>query len=196
MTRSGPPGSELEIVESDDEEIVPPEAEGMAATTLLAAVLVLIALAPFATRPQPVGKAWYLAPVNWPLFSLGIAALAGAALAWQFFVAWRAAPDRKAFRSNAIWAFGGMSQALEYCCYFCAYLLAVAWIGFSIATLVFLQFIVWRSGLRGLKWVLATLCVAVAIVIVFRLGIGLWFPLSPLLKQFPAWVGNSLGGFL
>jgi hypothetical protein len=196
MTLGDPPGSELEIVESDDEEIVPPEAEGMAATTLLAAVLVLIALAPFATRSQPVGKAWYLAPINWPLFSLGIAALAGILLAWQFFAAWRAAPDRTAFRGNARWAFGGMSRALEYSFYFCLYLLAVAWIGFSIATLIFLQFIVWRSGLRGLKWVLSTLCVTVAIVIIFRLGIGLWFPLSPLLKRFPAWVGNNLGGFL
>ena len=196
MTRSGPPGSELEIVENDDEEIVPVEAEGMAATVLLVATLALIALAPFATRAQPVGKAWYLAPINWPLFSLGIAALAGAALAWRFFAAWRAAPDGSAFRANALWAFGGMGFALEYSLYFCAYLLAVAWIGFSIATFIFLEFVVWRCGLRGRKWVLSAFLVTVGIVVVFRLGIGLWFPLSPLLKLFPAWIGNTLGGFL
>lgn len=196
MTRSGPPGSELEIVENDDEEIVPVEAEGMAATVLLVATLALIALAPFATRAQPAGKAWYLAPINWPLFSLGIAALAGAGLAWRFVTAWRAAPDRFAFRANALWAFGRTSFAFEQSFYFCLYLLAVAWIGFTIATVLFLQFIVWRSGLRGMRWVLSTLAVAVAIVLVFRFGIGLWFPLSPLLKLFPAWVGNSLGGVL
>lgn len=196
MTRSGPPGSELEVVENDDEEIVPVEAEGMAATVLFAATLMLIALSPFATRPQPADKAWYLAPVNWPLFSLGIAALAGAALAWRFFAAWRAAPDRSVFHANALWAFGGMGFALEYSLYFCAYLLAVAWIGFSIATFIFLEFVVWRSGLRGPKWVLSAFLVAVGIVVVFRLGIGLWFPLSPLMKLFPAWVGNMLGSFL
>lgn len=196
MTRSGPPGIELEIVESDDDEIIPAEAEGMAATVILAVVLVLLALAPFATRAQPSGKAWFLAPVNWPLFSLGMAAIAGAAIVWPFIKAWRAAPDPVAFRANASWAFGGMGVALEYSLYFCIYLMAVAWLGFSIATLVFLEFVVWRSGLRGAKWVLATFLVTVGIVVVFRLGIGLWFPLSPLMKLFPAWVGNSLGGFL
>ncbi len=57
MTRSGPPGSELEIVESDEEEIVPPEAEGMAATTLLAAKTFhtrwTTACAPFARTTYP-----------------------------------------------------------------------------------------------------------------------------------------------
>ena len=195
MTPPAPPSSEPEFVQGDDETI-PPEAEGMAAAVLLAAVLILIALAPFATHAQPPGKAWYLAPVNWPLFSLGIAAVAGGALAWRFVAAWRAAPDPTVFRANAFRAFGGMGFALEYSLYFCIYLLAVAWAGFSIATLAFLEFVVWRSGLRGWKWAIAAFLVTIGIVIVFRIGIGLWFPLSPLLKLFPAWVGNSLAGFL
>lgn len=195
MTQIHPLSGDSDHID-DDDEIIPAEAEGMAATVLLAVVLVLIALAPFATRAQPAGKAWYLAPVNWPLFSLGMAAFAGAAIVWRFVKAWRAVPDPAAFRANVLWAFGGMGIALEYSLYFCIYLLAVAWLGFSIATLVFLEFVVWRSGLRGPKWVLATFLVTVGIIVVFRLGIGLWFPLSPLLKLFPAWVGNSLGGFL
>ena len=196
MTRSGPPGSELEIVDDETEELVPPEAEGMATTVLLAVTLMLMLLAPFATRPQPAGKAWYLAPINWPLFSLGIAAVAGAVLAWRFIRDWRTAPDANAFRANAFSAFGGLAFALEYSLYFCAYLFAIGWVGFGIATLVFLQFVVWRAGLRGRGWVLATLLVTIAIVVIFRLGIGLWFPLAPLFKLFPAWVGNFLGGVL
>lgn len=196
MTRSGPPGSELEIVEDEEEEQVPPEAEGMASTVLLAVILILMAMAPFATRPQPAGKAWFLAPINWPLLSLGLAAIAGGVLVWRFVGAWRSAPDAAAFRANAFWAFGGMRPAFEYSLYFCAYLFAVGWIGFSIATLLFLQFVVWRAGLRGRRWVITVFLVTIGIVVVFRLGIGLWFPLSPLLKLFPAWVGNSLGGIL
>jgi hypothetical protein len=196
MTRSGLPGSEMEIVEDETEEVVTPEAEGMAVTVLLGITLVLMLLAPFATRPQPVGKAWYLAPINWPLFSLGIAAVAGAVLAWRFLRAWRAAPDAGVYRTNALSAFGGLAFALEYSLYFCAYLIAVGWVGFGIATLVFLQFVVWRAGLRGRSWVLATVLVTIAIVVIFRLGIGLWFPLAPLFKLFPAWVGNFLGGVL
>jgi hypothetical protein len=95
-----------------------------------------------------------------------------------------------------MWAFGGMSGALEYSLWFCMYLVAVAWLGFAVATLLFLQFVVWRSGLRGARWVVTALLVTVAIVVVFRLGIGLWFPLPPLFKLLPAWVGNTLGGVL
>ncbi|NGO55011.1 hypothetical protein [Allomesorhizobium camelthorni] len=196
MTRSGPPGTELELAEIDENEDIPVEAEGMAAAVLLAVALVLIALAPFATESQPAGKAWYLAPINWPLFSLGIAALAGASIVGRFFTAWRTADDRIAFRQRALWAFGGLGVALEYSLYFCVYLLGVDWFGFTIATLLFLQLVVWRSGLRGPKWVAAAFAVTVGIVIVFRLGIGLWFPLAPIFKLFPAWVGNTLGGIL
>ncbi|WP_048646779.1 hypothetical protein [Nitratireductor soli] len=199
MTHSGPPGAEQEFTEQDftvhdAEDDIPAEAEGLAGTLLLAVTLVLIVLAPFATRSQPADKAWFLAPINWPLLALGMAALAGGIMAWRFVADWRA--GGAAFRSRALWALGGFRGALEYSLYFCLYLLGVAWLGFAIATLVFLQFIVWRSGLRGARWVVTALLVTVAIVVVFRLGIGLWFPLSPLLKLFPGWVGNMLGGVL
>ncbi|MDQ6437493.1 tripartite tricarboxylate transporter TctB family protein [Mesorhizobium sp. LHD-90] len=194
MTQIHPHSSDPDLF--DDEEAIPAEAEGVAATVILAVVLVLLALAPLATRAQPVGKGWYLAPINWPVFSLGMAALAGAAIVWPFVKAWRGAPDPAAFRANALWAFGGMGFAIEHSIYFCVYLLAVAWVGFTIATVVFMQFIVWRSGLRGRRWVFVSFVVAIAIVLIFRLGIGLWFPLSPLLKLFPSWIGNSLGGVL
>lgn len=181
--------------EHDFDEAIPAEAEGMAGTILFAAALILIVVAPFATRLQPAGKPWYLAPINWPLLSLGMAAVAGAIMAWRFASVRRAdsGPD---FRARALWAFGGFRGALEYSAWFCLYLVGVSFVGFGIATLVFLQFVVWRSGLRGRAWMLTALCVGVAIIVIFRLGIGLWFPLAPLFKLFPAWVGNSLGGVL
>jgi hypothetical protein len=89
-----------------------------------------------------------------------------------------------------------MAAALEYSAYFCLYLAGVSYLGFAIATVLFLEFVAWRSGLRGRKWVLSTLTVAVGIIVIFRLGIDLWFPLAPIFKILPAWVGNSLGGVL
>jgi hypothetical protein len=186
----------LEQEGAEIEETAPAEAEGMASAVLFAAALALIVIAPFATRPQPEGKAWFLAPVNWPVFSLGIAALSGGAMTWRFLESWRKAADRQAWRRRALWAFGGLSGALEYSLWFCIYLVGVAWLGFAIATLLFLQFVVWRSGLRGVRWVATTFLLTAAIVIVFRLGIGLWFPLPPLLKLMPAWFGNTFGGVL
>ncbi|AUX78394.1 tripartite tricarboxylate transporter TctB family protein [Sinorhizobium fredii] len=196
MTRSGPPGTESEYIESELDEVVPPAAEGLAAAIFCGATIVLIALAPFATRPQPIDKGWYLAPVNWPLLSLALALVSGAILSWRFWSAFRSTPDRDAFRRASLWAFGGMGAAIEYSAYFCAYLVGVTYLGFAIATVLFLQFVAWRSGLRGRKWVLTTLAVAAGIVVIFRLGIDLWFPLAPIFKLLPAWVGNSLGGVL
>ncbi|WP_126974743.1 tripartite tricarboxylate transporter TctB family protein [Frigidibacter oleivorans] len=196
MTRSGPPGSELEIVEDDHEETVPPEAEGLASTIFLIVAIALLLLAPMATQSQPEGRGWYLAPVAWPLVSLGMAAIAGLVLAWGFLRDLGRSQDRTAFLSQAGWAFGGSAQAIEYALYFCVYLAAVSWLGFGIATLIFLVFVTWRAGLRGRKWVLTACCVTAGIVLVFRVGIGLWFPLAPVFELLPDWLGNTLGTFL
>ncbi|MCA1493206.1 tripartite tricarboxylate transporter TctB family protein [Ensifer sp. NBAIM29] len=196
MTRSGPPGTENEIIESDLDEVVPPAAQGLAAVIFCAVAIVLIGLAPFATRPQPMDKGWYLAPINWPLISLALALVSGAILSWRFWASYRSTEDHDAFQRESLWAFGGMGAAIEYSVYFCIYLVGVSYLGFAIATVLFLQFVAWRSGLRGRKWVLATLVVAIGIVLIFRLGIDLWFPLAPVFKFLPAWVGNTLGGVL
>lgn len=195
MTAGLPPG-ETDAAEDSHDEVVPREAEGLSTTILCTLALVLIALAPIATRPQPPGRAWFLAPANWPLINLGIVLIAGGALVWQFFILWRGAADRKDFWDRAFWSFGGMGRALEYSLWFCLYLWSVGQIGFAISTLIFLQFTVWRSGLRGWKWMLTALLVALAIILVFRVGIGLWFPLAPLFRLMPAWVGNTFGGVL
>ena len=100
------------------------------------------------------------------------------------------------FFERAMWAFGGTPQAIEYALYFCLYLVAVSYLGFGIATLIFLVFVTWRAGLRGRKWILTAFFVTLGIVVVFRVGIGLWFPLAPLFKILPAWVGDNLGRFL
>jgi len=190
------PRYEVPLLEDHDhEEHVPAEAEGMAGVVLFLAAVAFIAIAPFATRLPPAGKPWYLAPVNWPILSLGISAIAGAILVWRFVSAWRTSGD-PAFRDRALWAFGAFRGALEYSLYFCFYLVGVAWLGFAIATLLFLQLLVWRAGLRGRRWVLTALAVTIAIVIVFRLGIGLWFPLPPLFKLLPAPAANVLVGVL
>lgn len=196
ITRSGPPGTELEIVEDELDEVVPTPAEGLAALVFTSAALVLLVLAPFATRQQPAGKGWYLAPVNWPAISLGLVIVAGAVLGWRFFSAFRSATDKAGFRRDALWSLGGMGQALEYSLWFCLYLLAVSNLGFAIATLAFLQFVVWRAGLRGSKWVLTAFLITVGIVVIFRLGIGLWFPLAPIFRLLPDWVGNNFGSIL
>lgn len=195
MTDGLPPGS-TDANEDSHEDVVPREAEGFSATLLSAIALVLLALAPLATRPQPLGRAWFLAPANWPVINLSLVLIAGAVLIWQFVLHLRGTGGQSAFWRGVSWSFGGMGRAFEYSFWFCLYLISVSQIGFAISTTVFLQFVVWRSGLRGWRWVLAAVLCAVAIIVVFRVGIGLWFPLAPLFRVMPAWVGNTFGGIL
>lgn len=178
------------------EEIVPPGAEGMAAAILAAISLVLLVLAPFATRAQPADKGWYLAPVNWPIICLTLSLGAGAVLVWRFVKYWKAADNSDAMRREAWSAFDGMGPALEYSLYFAIYLVLIAYLGFGISTIAFLQFVVWRSGLRTRKWAAVAFLVAVGIILIFRVGIDLWFPLAPIFKLFPPSVANTLGGIL
>jgi hypothetical protein len=196
MSAHDRPSSEFDIVEDDFDAEVPPPAEGLAALMLTLVALVLLLLAPVATRLPPAGKGWYLAPVTWPALCLGMAAVAGIVLGRRLWTGWRTATDPAAFRRQAVWAFGGIGQALEYSLWFCLYLLGVSYLGFAIATIAFLQFVVWRAGLRGRRWAFTALTVAIAIILIFRLGIGLWFPLPPMVQMLPAWVGNTFGAVL
>jgi hypothetical protein len=184
----------------DDDEAregrAPAPAEGLAASILAFAALALVLIAPFATRAQPPGRAWYLAPVAWPLVCLGLTVIAGGVLVFRFARAWSAAPDRRAFRRQALRAFDGTPLAIEHALWFCLYLAAVGQLGFALASFVYLQFVVWRVGLRAWRWAMIAFLVTIGLVLIFRVGIGIWFPLAPVLRLLPDWVGNTLGGVL
>jgi hypothetical protein len=178
------------------EHEVPPEAMGMAGLVMLAVALALIALAPLATQTSAAGKGWYLAPVNWPLLSLGVTSIAAAIMSWRFVEDYRAAPDKRRYKANGLFAFGDMRFAVEYSLYFCLYLALMHFAGFAISTWLFLQWCIWRAGLRGAFWAIAAFLFTVVLVLAFRVGIGLWFPLAPIFKLMPAWIANTVGSFL
>jgi hypothetical protein len=180
----------------DFDEIVPQGAEGTAAAILTAVAVVLLVLAPFATKPQPADKGWYLAPINWPVLCLLLSIGAGAVLLWRFYRYWQAFGHAAPMRSEVLSAFDGMRSALEYSAYFGLYLVSIAYAGFGLSTIAFLQFVVWRAGLRTRRWAAITFLVSVGIILIFRVAIDLWFPLAPLFKLFPPSVANTLGGIL
>lgn len=178
------------------EEHVPSPAAGLATKILAFAALVLILITPFATRPRPPGRDWFLAPAAWPLTCLGLTVVAGAVLALRFWRDWQAAPDRAAFGREASSTFDGMRLALEHALWFCLYLYGVSYLGFALATFVYLQFVVWRVGLRDWLWAGIPLLVTIGLVLIFRVGIGVWFPLAPIFRLAPDWIANTLGGVL
>lgn len=193
MTHSGAPGvTDNDFVDDESEEHVEPEAEGLALSLFLCFALLMLFIAPFATRAAPQDKGWFQEPIVWPLVVLGIAVVAGLSPMRRFW----SLRHRHGFVSRAMTAFDGMKRALLQAVLFCVYLVGIAATGFSVASLLYLQLLFWLSGLRGGKWPLIALGIGVAIIAVFRVGLGIWFPLPSIMYLLPKEFGNVAGEYL
>lgn len=169
---------------------------GLFAMVTLAVVLVLLLLLPMATSGQPVGKSWFLSPRNAPLAAILVTGLGAALLVAQFLRAYAYASDRRAYLASAFSGFDGSREALLYCLLFGLYVLALGYMGFAISTLVFGQACLWISGLRTANWAGWNLVFTVALVVILRVFMGLWFPQAPILAYVPASFANAIGPYL
>lgn len=193
MTHSGPPGaSDNDFGDDEFEEIVAPEAEGFALSLCLGFAALMMIIAPFATRDAPQDKGWFQEPIVWPLVVLFMALAAGVSPMRRFL----ALREQDGFGLRLRTAFDGMQSALVQAALFCLYLAGIPLLGFSIASLVYLQVLFWLSGLRGGKWPFIALAVGIAIIAAFRVGLGIWFPFPTIMSVFPDWIGNSFGEYL
>lgn len=172
------------------------DTEAMLGFACFIVAVVLLVLLPFATRGQPAEKAWFLSPRNAPLLGILMVGLPGLVLSLRLLRGWRAAIDPRAYLAHARWAFGDLAPAIGYTLLFCAYMAIVPWIGFAISTLIFGQACLWLSGLRGARWAFWNLAFVVVIVLVLRVGLGLWFPYAPVFSLLPASIGNFLSSYL
>ena len=172
----------------------PPTAEAIGAVGLaiLVLALLLMAAAPFAAKPVPDGKEWFLAPVNWPLLSLGMMAVTGFALSWPLLFGDGGGNTWK----RAGVAYEGLLPAIGYSLLFCGYLALLNFAGFAISSLIFGQICLSVSGLRSWKWAFWNLFFTATLIVILRIGMGMYFPFAPLFKLMPPWLGNPLGGIL
>jgi hypothetical protein len=171
---------------------VPAEAQGFAAAIIGALTVILMLLAPFATRAAKIDKGWWVEPKTWPLLCLTITLMAASYQTVQ----WARQRHTPNFSSKSAWAFGDLLPAFEYSAYFFIYLLAVGYLGFAISSFVFLQFIIWRAGLRTRTWRIVAALFVAALILAFRVGIGLWFPMAPFFEMFPSWFVNNIAIYL
>ena len=174
------------------EDEVTPEAGSVAGSIFWLFALLALALLPLATVPGKRQLGWIQEPWSWPFLVLILALIGGGGLVLQL-LALRKEPG---FLDKAHEAFAGMWRSLQYALAFLAYIGAVSVIGFTLASVIFMQVLYFMSGLRNPKWRLIGLAVSVGIVLAFRVGLGIWFPLPPVMGMFPDWVGNALGEYL
>ncbi len=185
-----PTAADAETPQFEDE--VTPEAASTAGTLFWIFAAFALILLPFATvaGKRPLG--WIQEPWSWPFIVLIVALLGGGGLALDCLRLRR----NPGFSAKAKEAFAGMGRCLAYAATFLAFIGGVWLIGFTLASILFMQVLYFMSGLRGAKWSLTGLAVTVAIVLAFRVGLGIWFPLPPIMLVFPDWVGNALGEYL
>jgi hypothetical protein len=79
----------------------------------------------------------------------------------------------------------GWFRPVEYFLYFLCYLQALAYLGYFLSTALFIQWLLYRSGLRTNRWRIAGLLAALALTAVFRWGLGIWVPTAELYDLFP-----------
>lgn len=172
------------------------EAQGFTAAVFASLAILLMALAPWATRAAPIQKGWWVEPKTWPLLCLSVTFIAAAYQALKWGSTYRLADDREAYLSKSLSAFASLKPAFEYAAYFCIYLFAVGYLGFAVSSFVFMQFMVWLAGLRGWPWRIASALFIVALVLAFRVGIQLWFPMAPVFEHGPDWFVQNIAIYL
>lgn len=185
-----PTAADAETPQFEDD--VTPEAASTAGTLFWIFAAFALILLPFETvaGKRPLG--WIQEPWSWPLIVLVLALVGGGGLATDYLRLRRIA----GFSAKANEAFAGMGRSFAYAAAFLAFIGGVWLIGFTLASILFMQVLYYMSGLRGAKWSLIGLAVTVAIVLAFRVGLGIWFPLPPIMLLFPNWVGNAFGEYL
>jgi hypothetical protein len=168
--------------DSDDANRV----ESLALTAVFAAVSFgLLLLLPVATRSGPASAGWWTQPWLMPGIALGLLAAANAISLWRALADLRASPPRPDEIGGALSAMRGWLRPLEFFVYFFAYILALGRAGYFLSTLVFIQFLLWRTGLRSPRWIVAGLGAALAMTVVFRWGLGIWVPTADLYGLLP-----------
>ncbi|MEZ5885231.1 MAG: hypothetical protein R3D53_15695 [Paracoccaceae bacterium] len=174
------------------EDEVIPEASHLAMALFWAFALVALVVLPLATVPGKRDLGWVQEPWSWPFITLVVGLIGG----FGPLRAYMRERRKPGFSQRASLAFEGMSRVLIYALGFLLFIGGVSVLGFTIASVIFMQALLYVSGLRGARWVMIGLAVVAAIVLAFRVGLGIWFPLPPLMQLFPDWVGNALGEYL
>lgn len=157
-------------------------------TLMLALVFAIVScglflLLPWQTRSGPQGSGWWTQPWLMPGITLGVLALANLESLRRAYLFARKPTDRE--KSEARSEILKWFRPLEYFLYFLAYLFSLKYLGYFLSTALFIQFLLWRSGLASARWRLAGLGAALFMTAIFRWGLGVWVPTAELYDLFP-----------
>lgn len=160
--------------------------ESLLLNLIFAAVsAVLLALIFTATKHGSATAGWWTRPALAPGVALSLLLLANGLSLWRAVSELRAVPPSPDEWQDARARIIGWLRPVEFLVYFAAYLWLIHVIGYLGATLIFVLWLLVRVGFRTPGWLLAGVALVAALILIFRMGLGVWMPAPPLYDLFP-----------
>lgn len=160
--------------------------ETFALTAIFAVIsITLLGLIPAQTRSGPESAGWWTQPWLMPSIALSILVLANVISLLRDGAHLRRVPPSPSEKTEALHQAYGWFRPLEFFAYFMGYLGLLGYLGYFLSTAIFLQFLLYRVGLRTAKWRVMGLLAALCMTAIFRWGLGVWVPTAELYDLFP-----------
>lgn len=160
--------------------------ESLALTLIFTVIsIALLATITIATRHGPEASGWWTRPALAPGVALALLVFANGLTLWRDLADLRVTPATAAERAEARIKILGWLRTIEYLAYFAIYLFALQHLGYFPATLIFILGLLVRTGLRSLNWLIVGVLTSVALVLIFRVGLGVWMPAPEVYDLFP-----------
>ena len=160
--------------------------EELALSALFTVISVgLLAAIGWATRSGPATSGWWTAPALAPGAALMLLSLANVQTVWSKLRALRNSPPNATEWAQFHHRLRMVARPLEFLAYFAVYLFALRHIGYGPATLIFILGLMLRVGLTSPKWLLTGVLTCAGLILIFRIGLGVWMPAPELYDLFP-----------
>lgn len=167
--------------------------ESLALCLIFAAISVaLLASLGVATRTGTASGGWWTRPALGPGVALGLLAAANLITLWTAITDLRRSPPSTVERAEALAKFTGWLRPIEYLAYFAGYVWAIQIIGYIPSSIFFVTGLTLRAGLRGWVWTFAGLGLVLFLLLVFRIGLGVWMPAPDLYDLAPEGIRTYL----
>ena len=70
----------------------------------------------------------------------------------------------------------GFHRCCEFAVWFLVYVYIIRWVGYLVATLLFMPVLSLRVGFRGVRWMVTAVLIGLVIVLLFRTGLQVRLP--------------------
>lgn len=176
-----------------DDDVQPNRIESFALSLIFALISVsLLAMIGIATRSGPADAGWWTRPWLAPVVALSLLALTNLITLWREIADLRANPPSAEEHTAARTKFRSWLHPVEFLVYFVVYVWVVRHVGYFPATLAFVWGLMLRAGLRSARWFLIGFLAVLGLVLVFRIGLGVWMPAPEFYNAFPESIRNML----